>query len=94
VDRPDVDAIDGLPPAIAIQQKGTITSGRSTVGTATEIYDYLRLLYARIGGPCAGSGGREVVEESAERVVDRILERGEGRLTIGFPLDPSRCWAR
>src|SRR5213593_1504946 len=49
VDRPDVDGIDGLPPAIAIQQKGTPTSGRSTVGTSTEIYDYLRLLWARIG---------------------------------------------
>src|SRR5262245_26131545 len=90
VDRPDVDAIDGLPPAIAIQQKGTITSGRSTVGTATEIYDYLRLLYARIGHTVCAKCGREVVEESAERVVDRILERGEGRLTIAFPLDPGQ----
>ena len=90
VDRPDVDAIDGLPPAIAIQQKGTITSGRSTVGTATEIYDYLRLLYARIGRTVCTRCGREVVEESAERVVDRIQARGEGRLTIAFPLDPGK----
>src|SRR5262245_58776088 len=90
VDRPDVDAIDGLPPAIAIQQKGTITSGRSTVGTATEIHDYLRLLYARIGRTVCTRCGREVVEESAERVVDRIEARGEGRLTIAFPLDPGK----
>jgi excinuclease ABC subunit A len=97
VDRPDVDAIDGLPPAIAIQQKGTPTSGRSTVGTATEIYDYLRLLFARIGRTHCSGCGREVEEENVERVVGRLMDgtafassEAPRRLTIGFPLNAAR----
>ena len=106
VDRPDVDGIDGLPPAIAIQQKGTPTSGRSTVGTSTEIYDYLRLLWARIGRTFCSGCGREVVIETVERVVSRLLgeegvqdaaDGGAGpaprRLTIAFPLDPKTVLA-
>ena len=90
-DRPDVDGIDGLPPAIAIQQKGTPTSGRSTVGTSTEISDYLRLLWARIGRTFCAKCGREVVEETVERVVRRLLDEGRaGRLTVAFPLDATK----
>src|SRR2546422_4957455 len=83
VDRPDVDAIDGLPPAIAIQQKGTVTSGRSTVGTSTEIYDYLRLLFARIGRTYCSGCGEEVEVETGERVVSRLLGEAEPRMAPG-----------
>ncbi|MBC5810459.1 MAG: excinuclease ABC subunit UvrA, partial [Candidatus Eremiobacteraeota bacterium] len=78
MDKPDVDYIEGLSPAISIDQKSTSRNPRSTVGTVTEIYDYLRLLYARIGRPHCYNCGREVSAQSSEQIVDQILELPEG----------------
>src|SRR5512143_2816260 len=72
MDKPDVDHIDGLSPAVSIDQKGTSHNPRSTVGTVTEIYDYLRLLFARAGVPHCPICGREVVRQSAQEIVDSI----------------------
>src|SRR3990172_4596921 len=72
MDKPDVDHIEGLSPAVSIDQKGTSHNPRSTVGTVTEIYDYLRLLFARVGIPHCPVCGREVVKQSAQEIVDRI----------------------
>ena len=74
MDKPDVDKIDGLSPAIAIDQKTTSKNPRSTVGTITEIYDYLRLLYARVGHPHCPTCGREIQRQSTEEIVKDILE--------------------
>ncbi len=70
MDKPDVDYIDGLSPAVSIDQKATSHNPRSTVGTVTEVYDYLRLLFARIGIPHCPTCGREVVKQSAQEIVD------------------------
>ncbi len=78
MEKPDVDYIEGLSPAISIDQKSTSRNPRSTVGTVTEIYDYLRLLYARIGKPHCYNCGREVSAQSSEQIVDQILEQPEG----------------
>ncbi|GAC1443870.1 MAG: excinuclease ABC subunit UvrA [Vulcanimicrobiaceae bacterium] len=78
MEKPDVDYIEGLSPAISIDQKSTSRNPRSTVGTVTEIYDYLRLLYARIGRPHCYNCGREVSAQSSEQIVDQILELPEG----------------
>src|SRR5271163_2227381 len=78
MERPDVDAIEGLSPAISIEQKTTTRSPRSTVGTITEIYDYLRLLYSSIGIPHCPKCGRAISRQSAEQIVARILELGRG----------------
>ena len=78
MEKPDVDYIEGLSPAISIDQKSTSRNPRSTVGTVTEIYDYLRLLYARIGKPHCYNCGREVSAQSSEQIVDQILELPEG----------------
>jgi excinuclease ABC subunit A len=78
MEKPDVDYIEGLSPAISIDQKSTSRNPRSTVGTVTEIYDYLRLLYARIGKPHCYSCGREVSAQSSEQIVDQVLELPEG----------------
>ena len=78
MDKPDVDYIEGLSPAISIDQKSTSRNPRSTVGTVTEIYDYLRLLYARIGKPHCYSCGREVSAQSSEQIVDQVLELPAG----------------
>jgi len=78
MDKPDVDAIEGLSPAISIDQKTTSRNPRSTVATATEIYDYLRLLFARVGEPHCPECGRPIAGQSAEQIVDRILELDEG----------------
>jgi excinuclease ABC subunit A len=72
MDKPDVDYIEGLSPAVSIDQKGTSRNPRSTVGTVTEIYDYLRLLYARVGIPHCPVCGREVVKQSAQEIVDAV----------------------
>src|SRR6187455_674036 len=72
MDKPDVDFISGLSPAISIDQKGVSHNPRSTVGTVTEIYDYLRLLYARIGTPHCPNCGREVKSQSAQEIVDAV----------------------
>ena len=74
MEKPDVDQIDGLSPAISIDQKSSSRNPRSTVGTVTEIYDYLRLLYARIGVPHCPICGQEVVRQTASQIVDQILE--------------------
>ncbi|HET7851086.1 MAG TPA: excinuclease ABC subunit A, partial [Pseudolabrys sp.] len=73
MEKPDVDAIDGIAPAIAIRQKNTIRNPRSTVGTTTEIHDYLRLLWARVGQTVCRQCGRTVERESPELVADQLL---------------------
>ncbi len=78
MEKPDVDSIDGLSPAISIDQKTTSKNPRSTVGTVTEIYDYLRLLYARIGVPHCPICGREIEKQSIDQVVDNVLNLSEG----------------
>ncbi len=78
MEKPDVDYIEGLSPAISIDQKSTSRNPRSTVGTVTEIYDYLRLLYARIGVPHCYECGREISSQTAEQIVDQILSFPEG----------------
>lgn len=77
MDKPDVDAIEGLSPAISIDQKTTSRNPRSTVGTVTEIYDYLRLLYARVGKPICPNHNIEITSQTIEQMVDRILEYPE-----------------
>ena len=95
MDKPDVDSIEGLSPAISIDQKTTSRNPRSTVGTVTEIYDYLRLLYARVGKPHCYTCGREVQAQSSEQIVEQIMELPEGtRLQVLAPvclLYTSRC---
>ncbi len=87
LDKPDVDSIDGLSPAISIDQKTTSKNPRSTVGTVTEIYDYLRLLYARIGLPHCPVCGREVSSQSVDQIAGRLMEEGEGaRITLLAPM--------
>ena len=78
LDKPDIDSIEGLSPAISIDQKTTSKNPRSTVGTVTEIYDYLRLLYARIGVPHCPVCGKEIRQQSKDQIVDRILALPEG----------------
>ena len=78
MDKPDVDSIDGLSPAISIDQKTTSRNPRSTVGTVTEIYDYLRLLFARVGVPHCPKCGREIRRQTIDQIVDRVEALGEG----------------
>ncbi|HYE25339.1 MAG TPA: excinuclease ABC subunit A, partial [Clostridia bacterium] len=87
IEKPDVDLIDGIAPAVAIRQKNQTRNPRSTVATATEIYDYLRLLFARIGRTYCGSCGAEVKKDTVDDVAERVLALGEGtRLNVVFPL--------
>ena len=87
MDKPDVDYIDGLSPAISIDQKTTSKNPRSTVGTVTEIYDYLRLLWARIGIPHCPKCGKEIHQQSIDQMVDRVMELPEGtRIQIFAPV--------
>jgi len=87
MEKPDVDSIDGLSPAISIDQKTTSRNPRSTVGTVTEIYDYLRLLYARIGKPHCPVCGRPIAGQSQEAIVDQILQLSEGtKFTVNAPV--------
>src|SRR5947207_3250861 len=87
MEKPDVDSIDGLSPALAIGQKGTTQNPRSTVGTVTEIYDYLRLLYARIGHPHCPKCGREISQQTVQQMVDAVLKLPEGsRIMLLAPL--------
>ena len=74
MDKPDVDSIDGLSPAISIQQKTTSKNPRSSVGTTTEIYDYLRLLFARIGIPHCTKCGRKISSQSIESITDSVIK--------------------
>ncbi|GIH77140.1 excinuclease ABC subunit UvrA [Planobispora longispora] len=78
MDKPDVDFIEGLSPAVSIDQKSTSRNPRSTVGTITEVYDYLRLLWARIGKPHCPQCGRAIARQSPEQIVDRVMELEEG----------------
>ncbi|MCI8613241.1 MAG: excinuclease ABC subunit UvrA [Clostridia bacterium] len=85
--KPDVESIDGLSPAISIDQKTTSRNPRSTVGTVTEIYDYLRLLYARVGKVHCHECGREIVKQSIDEIVDRILSYPEGsKILVTAPI--------
>src|SRR5919106_5370030 len=87
MEKPDVDKIEGICPAIAIRQKNSLRNPRSTVGTTTEIHDYLRLLFARVGRTICRNCGREVQRESAEIVAKRLAALPEGtRLLIGFEM--------
>ena len=79
MEKPDVDYIEGLSPAISIDQKTTSKNPRSTVGTVTEIYDYLRLLYARIGIPHCTVCGREITQQTVDQIVDKVLALGNGK---------------
>src|SRR4051794_27821681 len=87
MEKPDVDRIDGISPAIAIRQKNSVRNPRSTVGTTTEIHDYMRLLFARVGRTLCRGCGREVVRETAEVVAKKLGALSAGtRLLIGFDL--------
>ena len=91
MDKPDVDYIEGLSPAISIDQKTTSQNPRSTVGTVTEIYDYLRLLYARIGVPHCPICGKEINQQSVDEIVDRVLALPEGsRIQLLAPIARGR----
>lgn len=91
MDKPDVDYIEGLSPAISIDQKTTSKNPRSTVGTVTEIYDYYRLLYARIGTPHCPQCGKEISQQSVDQMADRILSLGEdARIQILAPVIKGR----
>jgi excinuclease ABC subunit A len=87
MEKPDVDSIDGLSPAISIDQKTTSRNPRSTVGTVTEIYDYLRLLYARVGRPHCPVCGKPITGQSIDAIVDQVLRLPEGtRFTVNAPV--------
>jgi excinuclease ABC subunit A len=87
MERPDVDAIDGLSPAISIEQKTTSRSPRSTVGTITEIYDYLRLLYASVGQPHCPNCARPISRQTADQIIERIVALAPGeRITVYAPI--------
>ena len=87
MDKPDVDSIEGLSPAISIEQRTTSNNPRSTVGTVTEIYDYLRLLFARIGKPHCPQCGREIAPQTMPQIIDRVLALPEGHAAF-------RSWRR
>ena len=78
MNKPDVESIDGLSPAISIDQKSTNNNPRSTVGTITEIYDYLRLLYARIGKPYCPNCGKPITIQTIDQIVDKVMETEDG----------------
>ena len=90
MEKPDVESIEGLSPAISIDQKTTSKNPRSTVGTVTEIYDYLRLLYARIGKPICPTHGVEISGQSIEEMTEKVLEVSEGRVIVLAPLVKER----
>lgn len=91
MEKPDVDSIEGLSPAISIDQKTTSKNPRSTVGTVTEIYDYLRLLYARVGIPHCPECGQEIRQQTVDEIVDKILDLPEGsRIQIMAPIIKAR----
>ena len=87
MEKPDVERIDGLSPAISIDQKTTSKNPRSTVGTVTEIYDYIRLLYARIGVPYCPNCGKKIEKQSIDQIIDKILTLPEStRIQILAPI--------
>ena len=87
MDKPDVDSIEGLSPAISIEQKGATRNPRSTVGTITEIYDYMRVLFARVGRPHCPNCGKPIAAQTIDQMTDAVLALGEGaRVQILAPL--------
>src|SRR5690242_819200 len=86
MNKPDVDSIDGLSPAISIEQKTTSSNPRSTVGTVTEIYDYLRLLYARIGIPHCPEHGTRIESQTPEKMATQIMDTHKESVTILAPI--------
>src|SRR5512147_2169812 len=91
MDKPDVDSIEGLSPAISIEQKSTSKNPRSTVGTTTEIYDYLRLLFARIGKPYCYNCGKPIAAQTIQQIVDQIVALPVGtRLHVLAPIARGR----
>src|SRR6516225_3857452 len=91
MEKPDVDHIEGLSPAISIDQKGSSRNPRSTVGTLTEIYDYLRLLWARIGHPHCPNCGREISKQSIDQITDQVMALPAGtRLMVSAPMVQGR----
>ena len=87
MDKPDVDSIQGMSPAISIEQRTNTRNPRSTVATTTEIYDYLRLLYARVGKTICPKCGREIKKDSVQTVVDAVMENDEGsKFYVMFPM--------
>ena len=87
MDKPDVDYIEGLSPAISIDQKTTSKNPRSTVGTVTEIYDYLRLLWARVGTPHCPKCGKEIRQQTIDQIIDQVLSLPEGtRIQVMAPV--------
>src|SRR5271169_1543925 len=89
IEKPDVDLIDGIAPAVAIKQKNSTRNPRSTVATATEIFDYLRLLFARVGRTYCANCGREVRKDTVDEVADAVLALDpETRMQVFFPLRP------
>ena len=94
IEKPDADVIDGIAPAVAIRQKNSTRNPRSTVGTATEIYDYLRLLFARVGRTYCANCARQVKKDTVDEVADAVLSLGEGaRLNVLFPLQTAATTA-
>src|SRR6202142_324106 len=90
IEKPDADTIDGIAPAVAIRQKNTTRNPRSTVATATEIYDYLRLLFARVGRTYCANCGREVKKDTVDEIADAVLALDpETRVQVVFPLHPA-----
>jgi len=97
MEKPDIDFIEGLSPAISIEQKGTAKNPRSTVGTVTEIYDYLRLLFARVGVPHCVKCGQPITQQTVEQIVDSVLTFEEGtRMMVLAPLVRGKMakWSR
>src|SRR6202167_5325071 len=95
IEKPDVDSIDGIAPAVAIRQKNTTRNPRSTVATATEIYDYLRLLFARVGRTYCVNCGREVKKDTVDEIADAVLALDPGtRVQVVFPLRPAAAVAQ
>ena len=87
VQKPEVDSIEGLSPSISIDQKSTSNNPRSTVGTVTEIYDYLRLLYANIGTPYCPDCGEKITNQTIDQIIDQVLELPEGtKIMINAPV--------
>src|ERR1700745_130547 len=89
IEKPDADHIEGIAPAVAIRQKNTTRNPRSTVGTATEIYDYLRLLFARVGRTYCLKCGREVKKDTVDEVAEAVLALDGARVQVFFPLRAS-----
>ncbi len=87
MEKPDVESIEGLSPAISIDQKSTNRNPRSTVGTVTEVYDYFRLLYARIGIPHCPKCGREIKKQTVDQMVDQIMERQRSSFWLRWSKD-------